>query len=127
MTDKKPVEISEEKRLFIQKLKLLMANKGLNQSQLAAEIGIARTRITKYLSTSYIDLPVPDVLKLLSDYFEVTPSYLRSSARDQRQFVINKKSPDSLHKNLLEIRAEVTPDLAKQIEEIINQHIKENR
>ena len=54
---------------------LLCKKKGLSPSRAALEAQISKSLVTKW-KTNGTEVPSPDVLKKLSDFFGVTPNYL---------------------------------------------------
>lgn len=71
---------------FSQRLKQLRKEKKVTQEQLAKIIGVERSSVGKYESSSVT--PSPDVLARMSDYFGVSIDYLLGK-------VSNEKNADS--------------------------------
>lgn len=69
---------SDWKQSFADTLRVLMAEKGWNQSELARRAGTGRDNISRYLNGKQV--PTPIHLKRLADAFGVSPSALYPGA-----------------------------------------------
>ena len=59
--------------MFYDKFVLLCALKGVSPSKAAVDAGISKSLVTKWKVNS-VDVPSPEILKKLSDYFGVPVS-----------------------------------------------------
>ncbi len=71
---------------FPDKLRILRKNKGLNQSQLADKIGIARTTVSNY--EQGVRFPKQNTLIKIAEFFEVSVDYLLGNEKDEEAKII---------------------------------------
>ncbi|MCI8458771.1 MAG: helix-turn-helix transcriptional regulator [Clostridia bacterium] len=60
--------------LFIDRLKILLASSGKRQTDICAELGISKQKLTNWKS-GYSEPNIDDIM-MLAKYFEVTTDYL---------------------------------------------------
>ena len=94
--------------MFSQKLKRLRKQHGLTQAQLASELGIGVSTIGMYESN--IRNPSYEVLKKISNYFNVSIDYLINEVTDENTCNLDF---------FIEHIKQLTPSQRKQIEDLI--------
>lgn len=100
--------------MFSNILKKLRKDKKITQEGLAKIIGVERSTIGKYESTSTI--PSPDVLGKLADYFDVTVDYLLGREAEEKNTF--KQSDDEYDSQL---STKDKKDVAKRLEDMIKE------
>lgn len=83
---------------FSEKLKKLRTEKGISQAALAAEIHISRSAVAKW--ENGLGLPGNESLKLLADYFDISPSDLLPD-KNNAETLVSKNKTIAQQKNVI--------------------------
>ena len=68
------------RKIFAQRLALLVEKAGITHAALAKEVGVSRVQITQYISASR--QPSIDVFVALAHYFDVSLDYLAGETKE---------------------------------------------
>lgn len=115
---------SEWKGPFGDTVRLLMAEKGWNQSELARRAGIGRDNVSRYLNGKHV--PTPIHLKRIADALHVSPGILYPGGMNQdgeTEFIVELKLIRSdPSQALVRINQVMPTEIALQIVALAHQH-----
>jgi transcriptional regulator with XRE-family HTH domain len=90
--------------VFYDKYAQLCKKRGISMSAAAVEAGLSKSLVTKWKSNK-VDVPSPDVLKKLSNYFGMPVSELLGEERTEEHIEMHKKN-DALSDIIVELRTD---------------------
>lgn len=91
---------------FLDRIKILCKNKGISQRKMEQEIGISNGASSKWASSS----PSIDIVKKLSNYFNVSINYLMTGEVESGIMSLNKKDERDIAKRLEDTLTDLDTD-----------------
>lgn len=94
------------------KIKELRSREGINQAQLAEEIGISKMSISYFEQNK--KSPSRETLQKIADYFKVTTDYLLGRSEDKRLTEEQDKKATTMGKQIEELISELPEEEQKE-------------
>lgn len=112
--------------MFYDRYAQLCKMRGISKSAAAVEAGVSKSLVTKW-KTNSVDVPSPDVLKKLSNYFGMPVSELlgeENGQEEKKEQPINFDGLSEKRKALMQFAMDVPEDKAAMILQVMKTILK---